>query len=209
MFLLFGTVVAPPGKTEDNAKSNGRSWKQRASQPAADPGAWGTRHESGINKKGATLVKTVAPTTSKIMKTYQHTQRGAVIVGVIVGIAAITSLISLLAVRQMFGIVPVLLLVGWLFHSLTIEITEGELRWHFGPGLIRNRVRLTDITSARAVRSWFFEGWGIHWSRFGWLYNVAGCDAVAVRLRNGRGFALGTDQPELLARLLAPLSPQT
>jgi hypothetical protein len=30
---------------------------------------------------------------------------------------------------------------------------------------------------------------------FGWLYNVAGWDAVVITLGNGRKFALGTDDP--------------
>jgi hypothetical protein len=30
---------------------------------------------------------------------------------------------------------------------------------------------------------------------YGWLYNVSGFDAVAITLRDGRKFALGTDDP--------------
>ena len=30
---------------------------------------------------------------------------------------------------------------------------------------------------------------------YGWLYNVSGFDAVAMTLRDGRTFALGTDDP--------------
>ena len=33
---------------------------------------------------------------------------------------------------------------------------------------------------------------------YGWLYNVSGLDAVAIRLRDERKFALGTDDPEAL-----------
>jgi hypothetical protein len=142
------------------------------------------------------------------MKTYQHTQHGTVILVAMLSAAALMAIAGTFASPILFIGMVFMLAMAWLFSALTIEIAEGELRWRFGPGLIRNRVRLADITSVRAVRSWYFEGWGIHWSRFGWLYNVSGCDAVAVRLRNGRGFALGTDQPELLARLLAPV-PQT
>jgi hypothetical protein len=46
------------------------------------------------------------------------------------------------------------------------------------------------------------EGWGIHWSRFGWLYNVSGYGAVAVTLRNGKRFALGSDEPQTLSSLI-------
>jgi hypothetical protein len=99
--------------------------------------------------------------------------------------------------------VPVFLLITWLFSSLTIELGGGELRWRFGPGFIRKRVALADIASARAVRTSLLEGWGIHLTRYGWLYNVSGYDAVEVTLRSGKRFALGTDQP---AALLAALN---
>jgi hypothetical protein len=36
---------------------------------------------------------------------------------------------------------------------------------------------------------------GIHLTPCGWLYNVSGFDAVAITLRDGRKFALGTDDP--------------
>jgi len=95
-------------------------------------------------------------------------------------------------------VVAVLSLVAWLFHSLTIEISDGELRWRFGPGWIRKRVPLDLITAAEPVRTNVLEGWGIHHSRFGWLYNVSGFDAVAIRLKNGQHFALGTDESQAL-----------
>jgi hypothetical protein len=86
---------------------------------------------------------------------------------------------------------------------LTIEITEWELRWRFGPGLFRKSVKLSDIASAKPVRTNFLNGWGIHLTRFGWLYNVSGLDAVAITLKNGKRFALGTDEAHSLLAALA------
>jgi hypothetical protein len=37
---------------------------------------------------------------------------------------------------------------------------------------------------------------GIHLTPYGWLYNFSGLDAVAITLRNGRKFELGTDDPQ-------------
>ena len=137
------------------------------------------------------------------MKTYQHTQRGTLILITMLATALVLAAVCFFAKWQGYWVVPILLLSGWLFHSLTIEITEGELRWRFGPGLIRKRVKLTDIVSAKVVRTNVLEGWGIHLSRFGWLYNVSGFDAVAVAMRNGDRFALGTDEPEMLVAELS------
>jgi hypothetical protein len=136
------------------------------------------------------------------MKTYNHTQQGR---GIVVGMAAGAALVLLagLFLRPVLFAIPILALSGWLFHSLTIEISEGKLCWRFGPGWIRKQVPLDMIVSAEPVRTNVLEGWGIHLSRFGWLYNVSGFDAVAVRMKNGKHFALGTDEPTVLAAQLA------
>ena len=45
---------------------------------------------------------------------------------------------------------------------------------------------------------------GIHHTPYGWLYNVSGFDAVAITLRDGRKFAVGTDDPHgLITAILA------
>ena len=136
------------------------------------------------------------------MKTYLHTQSGPLIVWWMLVMTAAMVIAGFWLARQCFIPVPILLLTGWLFHSLTIEITGEELCWYFGPGIIAKRVRLAEITSARVVQTTFLEGWGIHWSRFGWLYNIAGRGAVAVVMQNGKKLALGTDEPEALASAL-------
>jgi hypothetical protein len=136
------------------------------------------------------------------MKTYQHTQRGTLILIAMV-IASAIAVLGGLALRPVLIAVPLLLVGAWLFHSLTIEVADDELRWRFGPGLIHQRVPLELIISAEPVRTNFIEGWGIHISRFGWLYNVSGFDAVAVKMKNGQHFALGTDEPAVLAARLS------
>ena len=135
--------------------------------------------------------------------TYRHTQPARLIIMTMLALALILSAAAWLALKPLFAAVPILLVSAWVFHSLTIQIASGELRWRFGPGLIRKRVALADIASATIVRTNFLEGWGIHFSRFGWLYNVSGRDAVAITLRTGKRFALGTDEPQALAARLA------
>lgn len=138
------------------------------------------------------------------MTTYHHTQRGQVILIALAGMAVLFTILGATVSQPFLIAAPLLVLGAWLFHSLTIEIDGGELRWRFGPGLIHKRVPLDLIVSAEPVRTNVIEGWGIHLSRYGWLYNVSGFDAVAVRLKNGQHFALGTDEPHKLAASLAP-----
>ena len=143
------------------------------------------------------------------MNIYQHTQRGKFILLAML-VATVGVVVGGLAFRPILFTLPIFVLCAWLFHSLTIEVTGGELRWRFGPGLLRKRVALDMIVSAEPVRTNVIEGWGIHLSRFGWLYNVSGFDAVAIKMKNGQHFALGTDEPEqLLARLKAARAGQT
>jgi len=116
--------------------------------------------------------------------------------------AFVIAVLAILVSKIFWLTVVLLALVAWLFHSLTIEITDRTLGWQFGPGWIRKSVPLAEIVYAAPVRTG--PSWGIHWSpRLGWLYNVSGWDAVLVTLRSGKKFALGTDEPQILAARLA------
>lgn len=136
------------------------------------------------------------------MKTYLHTQRAEVILALLVTVALIMAAVGVWVIPPLAFPAPALVIAAWLFHSLTIEVTDRELRWGFGPRVFRKTVALGEIASARIVRTNWIEGWGIHYSRFGWLYNVSGFEAVAITLKNGRKFALGTDEPAVLCAKL-------
>jgi len=93
-------------------------------------------------------------------------------------------------------------LLAWVFSSLTIAVTDRELVSYFGPGVWSRHVTLGDIATAERTTSSPLEGWGIRFTPRGMLYNVAGTDAVDVRLATGQHFRLGTDDPDgLLAAL--------
>ena len=49
------------------------------------------------------------------------------------------------------------------------------------------------------TRTNWIEGWGIHLTSRGWLYNISGFSAIIVKLKNNQQFLLGTDEPEQLA----------
>ncbi|HSQ10943.1 MAG TPA: hypothetical protein VLN25_10080 [Burkholderiaceae bacterium] len=55
--------------------------------------------------------------------------------------------------------------------------------------------RIADVDLTRTT---FWEGWGVHRTRRGWLYNVAGQDAVLVRRSDGTAVLLGSDEPRKL-----------
>jgi hypothetical protein len=144
------------------------------------------------------------------MVRYEHTQRGTVILVTLVGAAAICLAVTA-AVPAPPYVAPMVLGVfaisAYMFSSLTIQIAGRTLRWHFGPGIFRKEVPLSDVQGAEVTETRLIHGWGIHRTPRGWLYNVSGFQAVAVRLRGGKEFLLGTDEPERLrAAILRAIS---
>jgi hypothetical protein len=100
----------------------------------------------------------------------------------------------------------VLVTILGLFYKLTITIKNGTLCASFGIGIIRKRVQFAEIVGCETIRIRWWHGWGIHLTPYGWLYNVAGWDAVVITLRNDRKFALGTDDPHGLAAAIQRFS---
>jgi hypothetical protein len=134
---------------------------------------------------------------------YRHTQPGWVIVLVLAAIA-----LGVMASVPQQGMaaarVPLVLigLVLLLFLALTVEVDAESIRLWFGPGVIRKRIALGEITSWRAVRNPWYVGWGIRVGARGMIWNVSGFDAVELDLAGGRRFRIGTDEPEVLVRAI-------
>ncbi len=85
------------------------------------------------------------------------------------------------------------------FTSLSVTVTRDALLARFGIGIVRKTVALADITGVEVAHTRWYEGWGIHWTRRGMLYNVAGFDAVAIRLASGKSLIIGSDDAPRLA----------
>ena len=139
------------------------------------------------------------------MVRYEHTQRGTVIqVALLIG-AVICFGLSRLVPAPPF-VVPMVLVVfvvcAYMFSSLTIHITDRALHWCLGPGMFRKALALEDIKTVEVTRTRLLDGWGVHKTSRGWLYNVSGFDAVLITLHGGKGILLGTDEPERLRSAL-------
>src|SRR5580692_1146478 len=111
---------------------------------------------------------------------YSHTQevKGKwPLAAAIAGGAAIfaltpAGLIGRLALLGTFGA------IGATFKSLTINLDAESLNLQFGKGPVKKSFSLSVIKSAKPIRTTPMQGWGIHWTGSGWLYNVYGLDAV-------------------------------
>jgi hypothetical protein len=137
---------------------------------------------------------------------YEHTQTGwpmrlsfgAAAAGLLVA-GLLTSAELPPSARAAFAVGALALaLLGWVWSGLTIRIADGKLHWRFGLGWPRKSVPLERIAGVETTHTTFWEGWGVHRTRRGWLYNVAGRDAVLIRQHDGKSFMLGTDEPRKL-----------
>ena len=93
--------------------------------------------------------------------------------------------------------------VHYLFSSLTIDVSDQEIAWHFGPGVWRKRLALSDIESTHPAHVPWWYGIGVKWTPRGWVYVVSWGDALELRLKNGKAIRIGTDDLRGLAAALA------
>jgi hypothetical protein len=147
---------------------------------------------------------------------YEHTQSGWLI-RIAMGATALGFLV-MASVQPFTGTTPSAALIigalltaalGLLWSRLTVRVSADRLHWAFGPGWPYFSLALADIANVEVTRTTFWQGWGIHRTRRGWLYNIAGWDAVAITRNDGKQLLLGTDEPRrlksALERALAPL----
>jgi hypothetical protein len=132
---------------------------------------------------------------------YEHTQIGYLTICVLfsaaifVAVTAITAPADRGTLLISATVEVILLICAIVFSKLTIKIDGETLRACFAMGLICKKVPLAEIAVCEPIRIRWWYGWGIHLTPYGWLYNVSGLDAVAIVLRDGRKFSLGTDDP--------------
>lgn len=137
--------------------------------------------------------------------TYRHTQTGWLlrivsgVTGLVFAVLAAAYPIDTSVPHEMLIAVALLFAaLGFAWSRLTIEVDNERARWWFGLGVPRGTLLLADIASVETTRTTFWQGWGVHRTRNGWLYNVAGYDAVLITRRDGRRLMLGSDEPRRL-----------
>ena len=137
---------------------------------------------------------------------YEHTQPGTLMIAVFVISAVVCTAIAYGdtgAARWVAGALAVgMIVLAWLFSSLTVTVSGNEVRWYFGPGAWDYRVALADIVSARPVRNSWVNGFGVRMAPGFRLYNVSGLDAVELKLKDGNVRRIGTDDAPGLAAAL-------
>jgi hypothetical protein len=127
--------------------------------------------------------------------------------------ALMLSQAAVLPLNQDWGLVLVIILgvLGLItyaglcvsMHSMLVADERDGLLVAFGQWRFpRIHIPFSDIAAADVGRTTIWEGWGIHLSNRGWVWNIWGRDCVVIHRRSGRTFLIGTEEPERLAAFL-------
>lgn len=136
--------------------------------------------------------------------TYRHRQTSwfapiaMLVIGAVGGVLLAAAGIWVGAVALVLILVPVAVVMS----RLTVEVDARSVTVVMGWRWPVRRIALDDIVSVAPVRVQWWQGWGIRKVRGGWMYDIAGRDAVALELRAGNVFWIGTDEPAALTAAL-------
>ncbi|MGB0178253.1 MAG: hypothetical protein ACPF9D_13895, partial [Owenweeksia sp.] len=93
----------------------------------------------------------------------------------------------------------------FLIMKLKTEIDEKSIRMIYIP-FTRKTVKWDDVEEARVLKYGFIGGWGIRiWTSYGTVYNVKGNKGLAITLKNGERFLIGTQKEKELEQVLSNL----
>ncbi len=93
----------------------------------------------------------------------------------------------------MFAVILLFLVI-----QLKTNITEEEIRVEFNP-FTKKQFLWKDITKAEVLDYGFVGGWGIRlFTKYGTAYNIKGSIGLAIELKNGKKYLIGTQKGDLL-----------
>ena len=145
------------------------------------------------------------------MTTYKHTQIGYLMPVITLAVLVLFARLQMTARAEppsyysgtnfaVTAIMAVILFILASFATLSVSIDANCLRIKFGCGIFRKKFATSQIVSVAQVKNHWYYGWGIRlwfWPRM-WIFNVSGFDAVEIRMKNGKIYRIGTDEPEKL-----------
>lgn len=88
------------------------------------------------------------------------------------------------------------------FRSLMVSVTRSHVELAYTSGWPRKRIERAEIVAVEPLRIPWWYGIGIRATPKGWMWSIWGFDTVLLTLANGKGFLVGTDDPEGLVAAL-------
>ncbi|PHS67053.1 MAG: hypothetical protein COB12_05200 [Flavobacterium sp.] len=106
----------------------------------------------------------------------------------------------------LFSVFIYLLIAFFYFLQLKTKITSEEISFTFFP-LASNNVKWEDISETKIVNYGFVGGWGIRfWTPYGTVYNTKGKIGLAIEMKNGSKFLIGTQKESELKNVLKEIT---
>lgn len=100
--------------------------------------------------------------------------------------------------------IPLLILLLFACSNLKTRFNEEQLEIRFFP-FLKKQFLFSDIQSMEIITySPFFDfgGWGIRWNIEGWAYIVSGNRGLNVKMKDGKKYLIGIQNPEKYQKLL-------
>ncbi len=146
---------------------------------------------------------------------YKHTQIGYLMLVVTLAVLMLFAWVYIMTSAEPpsadsgtnFAVTTIMTLILFIlasFGSLQVIIDGEYLRIKFGYGIYQKKFSLNDVMSAKTAKNHWYYGWGIKgwlWPKM-WIYNVSGFDAVEIKLKNGKTYRIGTDEPKKLEQAI-------
>jgi hypothetical protein len=89
------------------------------------------------------------------------------------------------------------------FYSMTIIVTDKQIKIKLGVGFYTKKIDLSNISSVNTVTYPFYCGYGIRIVSNGLLFNVSGRHAVEIKFKNKKNVILiGTNDWEKLRNII-------
>lgn len=137
---------------------------------------------------------------------YSHTQVGRLMIVLLIAVAVYFGFMLTLVGLDL----PIIITLGAIlfivasFATLTVTIDQTHIQVKFGYGIYKKRFLLNEITSVKKVKNHWYYGWGIRvwFFPYMWIYNISGFDAIEIKMKNGRVYRIGTDEPQNLENAL-------
>lgn len=140
---------------------------------------------------------------------------------ILIGIIPVIAIYKQIIRKETFGAQPIsdlgliifsiliFLLFGlFVLMKLKTKIDEKEIQMHYFP-FVKKRSKWTEIKKAEVINYGFVGGWGIRlWTKFGTVYNVKGNEGLAIELRNGKKFLIGTQKENELKEIVKKVREQ-
>lgn len=108
-------------------------------------------------------------------------------------------------------IISALLVVAFYITFFTIrlktEIDKDGIRMKYSPFFIQKNIEWKDIKSVKVIDYGFIGGWGVRfWTKYGTVYNTRGSKGLAIELKNGDKFLIGTREEKEMKKVVVPLA---